>query len=325
MTTPLQALPVQAHVHTPVWVLGEALMDCISQPDGSLQPLLGGSPYNLACAVALQGADVGFINPFSTDVFGQSLLDHLVANKARPLLPRSALPTSLAVVQLNHGQPSYGFYREGIADRDYQVADVVALLEASPPGVLHTGSLMAMPPEHHKVLHVVAAAKRLGWIISVDVNLRPRVATDVPAYVSAVRELAALADWLKASDEDLELLGFKDVTYSNAHSLAAHWRAQGCSRVALTFGAQGAFVQVGVAQAQGAAPQVQVLDTVGAGDTFWGNCLADWVLHGSVDHPEVAEQRVAITLQRALEAAAINCSRKGCQPPTADELSAGLR
>ena len=325
MTAPSQALPVQAHVHSPVWVLGEALMDCISQPDGSLQPLLGGSPYNLACAAALQGADVGFINPFSTDVFGQSLLDHLVANKARPLLPRSALPTSLAVVQLNHGQPSYGFYREGIADRDYQVADVVALLEASPPGVLHTGSLMAMPPEHHKVLHVVAAAKRLGWVISVDVNLRPRVAADVPAYVSAVRELAALADWLKASDEDLELLGFKDVIYSNAHSLATHWRAQGCSRVALTFGAQGAFVQVGVAQAQGAAPQVQVLDTVGAGDTFWGNCLADWVLHGSVDHPEVAEQRVAITLQRALEAAAINCSRKGCQPPTADELSAGLR
>ena len=325
MTAPSQALPLQAHVHSPVWVLGEALMDCISQPDGSLQPLLGGSPYNLACAAALQGADVGFINPFSTDVFGQSLLDHLVVNKARPLLPRSALPTSLAVVQLNHGQPSYGFYREGIADRDYQVADVVALLEASPPGVLHTGSLMAMPPEHHKVLHVVAAAKRLGWVISVDVNLRPRVATDVPAYVSAVRELAALADWLKASDEDLELLGFKDVIYSNAHSLATHWMAQGCSRVALTFGAQGAFVQVGVAQAQGAAPQVQVLDTVGAGDTFWGNCLADWVLHGSVDHPEVAEQRVAITLQRALEAAAINCSRKGCQPPTADELSAGLR
>jgi len=325
LTAPSQAVPVQAHVHSPVWVLGEALMDCISQPDGSLQPLLGGSPYNLACAAALQGADVGFINPFSTDVFGQSLLDHLVANKARPLLPRSALPTSLAVVQLNHGQPSYGFYREGIADRDYQVADVVALLEASPPGVLHTGSLMAMPPEHHKVLHVVAAAKRLGWVISVDVNLRPRVATDVPAYVSAVRELAALADWLKASDEDLELLGFKDVRFANASTLAAHWMQQGCSRVALTFGAQGAFVQVGVAQAQGAAPQVQVLDTVGAGDTFWGNCLADWVLHGSVDHPEVAEQRVATTLQRALEAAAINCSRKGCQPPTADELSAGLR
>jgi fructokinase len=314
-----------ASVHTPVWVLGEALMDCMAQADGTLQPLLGGSPYNLACATALQGAEVGFINPFSTDVFGQSLLDHLMASKARSLLPRSQLPTSLAVVQVHQGQPSYGFYREGIADRDYQVADVVALLEASPPGVLHTGSLMAMPPEHHKVLQVLAAAKRLGWVISVDVNLRPRVATDVPAYLQAVREVAAHADWLKASDEDLELLGWHDVTLANAPSLAAPWFQQGCSRVALTFGAQGAYLQVGDAHTQGAAPRVEVIDTVGAGDTFWGNCLADWVLHGSVTHLQLAEQRIAITLQRALQAAAINCSRAGCQPPTADELSANLR
>ena len=142
---------------TPVWVLGEALMDCIAQSDGSLLPHLGGSPYNLACATALQGASVGFIPPFSTDTFGQSLLDHVQANHASSLLPRSSLPTSLAVVQVTDGQPSYGFYREDVADRDYQVDDVVALLESSPPGVLHTGSLMAMPPEHSKVLQVVVA------------------------------------------------------------------------------------------------------------------------------------------------------------------------
>ena len=314
-----------ASVHTPVWVLGEALMDCMAQADGTLKPLLGGSPYNLACATALQGAEVGFINPFSTDVFGQSLLDHLMANKVRSLLPRSHLPTSLAVVQVHQGQPSYGFYREGIADRDYQVADVVALLEASPPGVLHTGSLMAMPPEHHKVLLVLAAAKRLGWIISVDVNLRPRVATDVPAYLQVVREVAAHADWLKASDEDLELLGWHDVTLANAPSLAAPWLQQGCSRVALTFGAQGAYLQVGDAHTQGVAPRVEVVDTVGAGDTFWGNCLADWVLHNTLRQAEVAEQRIATTLQRALQAAAINCSRAGCQPPTARDISPSLR
>ncbi len=308
----------------PVWVLGEALMDCMAQPDGSLVPHLGGSPYNLACATALQGASVGFVTPLSTDVFGQALLDHLQANHARSLLPRSSLPTSLAVVQVHEGQPSYGFYREGVADRDYQVADVVALLEASPPGVLHTGSLMAMPPEHHKVLQVIAAAKRLGWTISVDVNLRPRVATDVPAYLQAVREVAAQADWLKASDEDLELLGFADVSLSNAPRLAAHWMAQGCSRVALTFGAQGAYLQVGDAHAQGAAPVVEVKDTVGAGDTFWGSCLADWVLHGTLNAPHTAAQRAPHTLQRALVAAAINCSRIGCQPPDSATLDAAL-
>ena len=310
--------------HIPVWVLGEALMDCIAQPDGSLVPHLGGSPYNLACATALQGAAVGFIAPLSTDAFGQALLDHLQANHARSLLPRSALPTSLAVVQVHEGQPSYGFYRDNVADRDYQVADVVALLEASPPGVLHTGSLMAMPPEHHKVLQIVAAAKRLGWTISVDVNLRPRVASDVPAYLQAVREVAAHADWLKASDEDLELLGFSNVSLANASSLAAHWMAQGCARVALTFGAQGAYLQVGDAHAQGEAPAVDVKDTVGAGDTFWGSCLADWVLHNTLNNPSVAAQRVPHTLQRALVAAAINCSRVGCQPPDVATLDAAL-
>jgi fructokinase len=299
-------------------------MDCMAQPDGSLVPHLGGSPYNLACATALQGASVGFIAPLSTDAFGQALLEHLQANHARSLLPRSALPTSLAVVQVHEGQPSYGFYREGVADRDYQVADVVALLEASPPGVLHTGSLMAMPPEHHKVLQIVAVAKRLGWTISVDVNLRPRVAHDVPAYLQAVREVAALADWLKASDEDLELLGFTEVSLANASSLAAHWMDQGCSRVALTFGAQGAYLQVGDAHAQGAAPVVDVKDTVGAGDTFWGSCLADWVRHDTLNNNSLAMQRVPHTLQRALVAAAINCSRVGCQPPDTATLDAGL-
>ncbi|CAN1519798.1 RbsK Sugar kinases, ribokinase family [Burkholderiaceae bacterium] len=311
--------------HAPIWVLGEALMDCMAQPDGSLQPLLGGSPYNLACATALQGADVAFINPFSTDVFGQSLLDHLVFNKARSLLPRSALPTALAVVQVKQGQPSYGFYREGIADRDYQVADVVALLKTSPTGVLHTGSLMAMPPEHHKVLQIIAAAKQLGWTISVDVNLRPRVATDVPAYLSAVRDVAAHADWLKASDEDLELLGFKDVRFTNASGLAAHWMQQGCSRVALTFGGQGAYLQIGAERDQAAAPLVNVVDTVGAGDTFWGNCLADWVLHDTVSNLMHAQERLGDTLERALVAAAINCTREGCKPPNATDLAAELK
>jgi fructokinase len=306
----------------PIWVLGEALIDFVAQADSSFLPLLGGSPFNLACAAALQCVQVAYLNPFSNDPFGQALAQRLQTTGVQALSASSALPTALAVVHLKNGQPSYGFYREGIADRDYQVADVLALLQTSPPGVLHTGSLMAMPPEHTKVIEIIQAAKTLGWIISIDVNLRPRVATDVSAYLNAVREVAALADWLKASDEDLELLGFQNVSLANAPQLAAQCLSQGCSRVALTFGAQGAYLQVGQAHAQEAAPAVTLVDTVGAGDTFWGNCLADWVMHDTLVQPERAEQRVAQTLQRALVAAAINCSRKGCQPPTRAELEA---
>jgi len=172
-----------------------------------------------------------------------------------------------------------------------------------------------VPPEHDKVLEILRGAKALGWTLSVDVNLRPRLAPDLAAYVRAVHEVAALADWLKASDEDLTVLGFGPVQRSKAARIASQFTAHGASRVALTFGAEGAWLQVDGQSAEQAAPAVEVVDTVGAGDTFWGNCLADWSLA-----PLGAADRVASTLQLAIQAAAINCTRAGCQPPTGAEL-----
>lgn len=294
-----------------VWVLGEALMDCVAQPDGTLRPFMGGSPFNMARAAALRGAQVGYLNPLSTDLFGLQMGAQLVRDGVQLLSPASRLPTSLAVVQLNHGQPSYGFYREGVADRDYTVEQVVSALAGAVPGVLHTGSLLLVPPEHDKVLKILKGAKALGWTISVDVNLRPKLASDLGHYIQVVKQVAALADWLKASDEDLVLMGFTEPSRATAPDIARHFTEQGASRVALTFGEHGAWLGVDGAQAAQAVASVTVVDTVGAGDTFWGNCLGDWVLQ-----PEGAATRVARTLVEAMRAAAINCTRSGCQPPT---------
>ncbi|MBX9816770.1 MAG: carbohydrate kinase, partial [Burkholderiaceae bacterium] len=162
-----------------IWVLGEALMDCVAQPDGTFRPFMGGSPFNMARAAALRGATVGYVNPLSTDQFGQGMHEQLVQDGVTPLSAPSALPTSLAVVQIHNGQPSYGFYREGIADRDYSADAVLRRLQGQTPGVLHTGSLLLVPPEHHKVLDILKGAKSLGWTISIDVNLRPRLAADL--------------------------------------------------------------------------------------------------------------------------------------------------
>jgi fructokinase len=302
-------------------VLGEALMDCIAQPDGRLLPLQGGSPYNMARAAALHGASVAYLNPLSSDLFGQGLAERLRQDGVQLPTPASSRPTSLAVVQLTDGQPSYGFYREGIADRDYSVQDMVAWLRAQPPGILHTGSLLLIPPEHRKVVEILQAARTLGWTVSVDINLRPRLATDLPAYLQAVREVMALADWLKASDEDLSTLGYADVRLERAADLVQALRQGGVpgthSHIALTFGAQGAHLDIGGHSASAAVPRITVQDTVGAGDTFWGNAVADWALD-----PQGHAQRVASTLQQAMAAAAINCTRQGCQPPRLHETRA---
>jgi fructokinase len=310
---------------TPIFVLGEALMDCIAQPDGQLRPLMGGSPFNMARAAALRGASAAYLNPLSTDLFGQGLAQLLQKDGVQLQGGTSRLPTSLAVVQVTHGQPSYGFYREGIADRDYTVDGIVALLrQQQTPGILHTGSLLLIPPEHHKVLAILKAARALGWTISVDINLRPKVAHELTEYVQALREVIALTDWLKASDEDLETMGFANVAIAESPRLVRELR-QSCSdaapntlsRVALTFGGEGAYLDIEGQSHSLPVPRITVVDTVGAGDTFWGNTLADWALQ---PHDDAA--RVAQTLENAMKAAAINCTRQGCQPPTWAEVQA---
>ena len=302
-----------------VWILGEALMDCVAQPNGDLRPMIGGSPFNLARAVALRcgkRASVGYLNRLSVDSFGDLLRAQFARDSVALKMSPSRWPTSLAVVQIKDGQPSYGFYREAVADRDYTVNEVLALLTQAAPGVLHSGSLALVPPEHEKVIAILQGAKAMGWTISVDVNLRPQMAPDLGEYLSAVKQVALLADWLKASDEDLHLLGFATPTRADAPRIAQHFTAQGTSRVALTFGADGAWLIVDGQTAEQDVPQVIVIDTVGAGDTFWGNCVADWAMV-----PTGAAQRVATTLHQAMKAAAINCTRPGCQPPRFDELA----
>ena len=312
-------------MNTPIFVLGEALMDCIAQPDGQLLPLMGGSPFNMARAAALRGASAAYLNPLSTDLFGQGLAQLLQKDGVQLQGGTSRLPTSLAVVQVTHGQPSYGFYREGIADRDYTVDGIVALLrQQQTPGILHTGSLLLIPPEHHKVLAILKAARALGWTISVDINLRPKVAHELTEYVQALREVIALTDWLKASDEDLETMGFANVAIAESPRLVRELRQSRSgaapntlSRVALTFGGEGAYLDIEGQSHSLPVPRITVADTVGAGDTFWGNTLADWALQ---PHDDAA--RVAQTLENAMKAAAINCTRQGCQPPTWAEVQA---
>ena len=306
---------------TSIFVLGEALMDCIAQPDGQLRPLMGGSPYNLARAAALRGAPVRYLNPLSSDNFGIQLKAQLLADGVAVTEQSSRLPTSLAVIQLKDGQPSYGFYREGIADRDYSVESVLAVLKAASPGILHTGSLALVPPEHDKVRAIVHGAKALGWTVSVDINLRPKLADDLGAYVAAVHSVMVLADWIKASDEDLETLGFEGVSMAESARLVRELRASAApgalSRIALTFGGDGAYLDVEGQHSSGPVPRITVADTVGAGDTFWGNTLADWALQ-----PADAAARVGDTLGLSMKAAAINCTRQGCQPPTLAEVLA---
>ncbi len=313
---------MQTAMQTPIVILGEALMDCIMQSNGSFIPYAGGSPYNVARAIGLQGGEVTFATPTSTDDLGIKLSSLLQKDGVTLGLAANNLPTSLAMVSFIDGQPSYQFYREGVADRAFTAEQALTFLDGFlKPGILHTGALALVPPEADKTLEIIKIAKARGWTISCDINLRHRLARDMAQYRNTIMQFIGIVDWLKASDEDLQtllvdgvnFLGLTatDVSYASAARMATAIAAQGCSRIALTFGGQGALLRVGKNHIQTATPKVTVVDTVGCGDIFWGTCVIAWA-HG--------ETSVENTLQRAIKAAAINATRAGCSPPTAHEL-----
>lgn len=303
-------------MNLPIAVLGEALMDCVFQADGSLRPMPGGSPFNLARAAALQGARVHYLPPFSEDRLGRSLKARAKADGVEVGAADSTKPTSLALVSFDGEQARYAFYREEVADRDWTPEEVLGQLHTLPPGILHTGSLALVPPDGLQVLELMRSARKQGWTLSVDLNVRIRLAPDQAAYLSLVRQATAMADWVKASDDDLQALGLPvpnagtDLLQLLRQSLAPQAR-----RLALTQGAGGACLWMDGQAWQSPAHPVALEDTVGAGDTFWGACIADWAA-GRVEGQ--------MNLRHALQAAAINCARRGCQPPTRAETEAVL-
>jgi len=297
--------------------------------DGRFEPCLGGAVCNFTRAAALQGQRIRYLNPLSTDTFGQRFAarlhkDGVEADAAWV----SSQPTSLAVVSLGEGGvPHYVFHRQAVADRDCTAAQLIERLPAD-LSVLHTGGLALMAQDWPKARAVLLAARSRGAIVSVDANLRPVVvgsnANDMAAYLDAVRQAMGMADVLKLSDEDIAALGWSDLSLPEV----AHKVLQGPTRlVALTLGAQGAMLVNAQGSVQLPVPKVPVVDTVGAGDCFQAGLLAylsrqEW-LHGDrLDALDEAELGQA--LRHAMAAAAINVQRQGCQPPTWNETRAAL-
>jgi fructokinase len=305
------------HTRRGVVVAGEALIDLLQRPDGSLVPHLGGSPWNLARALGRLGCEVSYLNPLSTDDFGEQLVQALQDSRVECKGGRSRLPTSLAVVKVDaQGHPDYAFYREGVADRDLAPSD---LLAQWPKGaaLFHVGSLAVMPPDGHAWLATLSALVARGISISIDINMRPRVASDRAAYARLSRQILAQGRVVKVSDEDLLALELPGDPLVQARALLNDVTQV----VVLTLGAQGAW---GLTRAGGLfqpPAQVSVVDTVGAGDCFYAGFLAHLI---EQDGLAVATAPVPDLVAEALawgnRVTAINLQRAGCQPPWRHEV-----
>ncbi len=308
-----------------ITVIGENVIDIFSEADGRFVAKTGGSPLNLAIACALQQVPVCYLSPLSSDAFGDAFRQLLQSRGVSAGFPHaSAAPSSLAFVRIDaQGQPSYSLYRQGIADRDYTAEQLIAALPAG-CRILHTGSLALEPQDATKLLPVLQAAKQRGVRLSIDINVRLQFVSDVAAYRAVIEQVLQLADYIKASDEDLAAL------YPALSLPAAVEKIRALAPsalLALTCGAEGASLYLGTQVISQPVIQPSVfIDTVGAGDTFFANLLVQLLqLHPA--NQTLTELDLTLcqsALKRACLAASLNIAKAGCEPPDKTTLDQAL-
>lgn len=307
---------VRARLLAVIVVVGEALIDLVIDPSGRVTAALGGAPFNTARACGRLGVDVAFRGVVSRDRFGTQLFERLLADGVDVSgVPRTELPTTLAAAELDErGTATYRFYIEGTSAP--ALADPVPLEGVD---LLFTGGLgLVLEPMAGAVEATVDAAAASGVPTVVDVNCRPLVVADREAYVGRVERVTANADVVKVSDEDLAYLA----PGSDPVAAAREILRRGPSAVLVTGGGTG--VQVVTAAGERFVPvePVEVVDTIGAGDTF-GGALVSWLTIHGVDRAALADPDV---LERAVHAAnvaaGVACTRRGADPPHRRDLPA---
>ncbi|MDR0451443.1 MAG: carbohydrate kinase [Treponema sp.] len=315
---------------------GEALIDMVKRTlaetgETVYVPCLGGSPFNTAVAVARQKVPVGFLGRISSDFFGESLVNHLIANGvSTEFIARSKENTTLGFVKIEQGrEPEYVFYTEGAADRSLQISDLPRPLPET-ARCIHFGSIaMTMEPAASTIEHFIRQEAGRGEdapVISLDPNVRPFMIGDRDGYIRRFEGWLALADIAKISEADFGFL------YPGSALEESLDRVLGMGpKIALTTlgpgGALGLLRKAGGGVLRVRAPVVDipVVDTIGAGDTFHGAFLAWLERHGKMSRRKLgtlSEGEFYDALFFANKAASLVCSRQGANPPTFEETEA---
>jgi fructokinase len=195
----------------------------------------------------------------------------------------------------------------------------------APPLVAHTGSIAGFLDPGCLATAALLDAYRLAATITFDPNVRPALISDREQAIGRIDRLLEKADVVKASDEDLQWI---DPTRT-PEQIATAWQALGPSIVAVTMGGQGAFAICAAGTVHVEARQVDVIDTVGAGDSFMTGLIdALWSLNLLGGDRRAALARIDVdtldgVLRAATLASAVTVARAGADLPDRAALRLG--
>lgn len=300
-----------------ILVAGEALFDLVSRGGQQLAGHPGGGPFTAARTLGRLGRPVSFLGRVSTDRFGQLLAGMLADDGVRvdPAL-RTDSPTTLALAELDSASDArYRFYAAGTSVPDLTPELALSLIPDD-LAILHVGTLGLVYEPSAGALEAVVNVVADRALVFCDPNCRPLAVEDEIGYRDRIARILSTAHVAKVSADDLAYL------YPGRDPLDAARAVLelGPAAVLLTRGGDGATVVAPDGTFDVAAPPVEVVDTIGAGDAFGAGFLAWWHEHGhdAGDLHDVARLEQATAF--ATRVAALTCARAGAQPPTRAEL-----
>ncbi|MBN0040359.1 carbohydrate kinase [Cellulosimicrobium cellulans] len=316
-TSPAAPAPDGTPEREHVLVVGEALIDVVHRADGSVDEHPGGSLANVALTLGRLGRDARLATWLGPDAHGEAIRAWL-DDSAVTLTSGStdAQRTSVATAHLDaHGAATYDF------DLDWRVPAATAP-DAGTLAV-HTGSIAAVLEPGASDVRALVAAARDTATITYDPNARPALMGDPADARTRIEALVTLADVVKVSDEDLAWLAPE----TDPVDLAHQWLTLGPALVVITYGGDGALALTATGEQRVTAPRVDVVDTVGAGDSFMG-ALLDGLWDAGLLGADRRDALRAIDpgtltalLERCAAVAAVTVSRAGANPPRRAELA----
>jgi len=301
---------------------GEALIDMLPRTttlgETAFAPYVGGAVFNTAIALGRLEVPTGFFSGIATDFFGDMLRDTLAAsNVDLSLVKFSDLPTTMAFVRLENGHASYLFYDEQTAGRMLYESDLPEIgdhVEA-----MHFSCISLIPEPCGGTYEALMRRESSKRVMMFDPNIRKNFIKDKASHVARMKRMLTMADVVKLSDEDLDWFGEPGTT----QEIAARWLTLGPKLIVITKGASGLVAYTKDHHVTVPAERVDVVDTVGAGDTINAGILCslrDQTLLTKADIAALTPGQIEAVLRFSAKAAAFTVSRAGANPPTRDEM-----
>ena len=256
--------------------IGETVLDIIFKGDQPVNAVPGGSTFNAIISLGRSGIETSFISETGNDRVGRMIIQFLKDNGCQAgcvnVYPDSKSPLSLAFLN-EQNDAEYIFYKDHPNDRlDFSYPDV------QPDDLVLFGSYYALNPViRPQVKGFLEYAHQRGAILYYDVNFRASHQHEVMRLTTNLLENFELADIVRGSSEDFEILFKKndpDTVYRSQIMFYTKKFIYTRAAEPIELRADGGLKK------QYPIEKTETVSTIGAGDNFNAGLLYGIIRHG---------------------------------------------